>query len=206
MQGPPLDPVLRDVPTLVETARLTLRPPQPGDGPEAYAAVAESLADLRRFPASMRWALAEQSEASAEKYCREAHARFIARSDLAYFMFLRDTTTVVGATGLHRFDWTVPKFEIGYWGRSSYQGQGLVTEGVGALADMATVRCLRRAPAGNPHGRRERAERVARTQLPRLRAREIAQRDDRPGRVLRAAASTRGSPRRRVRRRPQRPT
>ena len=85
----------------------------------------------------MRWALAEQSEASAEKYCREALARFIARSDLPYFMFLRDTTTVVGATGLHRFDWTVPKFEIGYWGRSSYQGRGLVTEGVGALADMA---------------------------------------------------------------------
>jgi RimJ/RimL family protein N-acetyltransferase len=137
MQGPPLDPVLRDVPTLVETARLELRPPQPGDGPEAYAAVAESLADLRRYPASMRWALAEQSVASAEKYCREAHAHFIARSDLPYFMFLRGTTTLVGATGLHRFDWSVPKFEIGYWVRSSYRGRGLVTEGVGALADMA---------------------------------------------------------------------
>ena len=133
----PLDPVLRDVPTLVETPRLTLRPPQPGDGPEAYAAVAESLADLRRYPASMRWALAEQSVDSTEKYCREAHARFIARSDLPYFMFLRGTTTLVGATGLHRFDWTVPRFEIGYWGRSSYQGRGLVTEGVGALAAMA---------------------------------------------------------------------
>jgi RimJ/RimL family protein N-acetyltransferase len=64
-----------------------------------------------------------------------AHAHFVSAAT-SRTIFLRNTT-VVGATGLHRFDWTVPKFEIGYWGRSSYQRRGLITEGVGALADMA---------------------------------------------------------------------
>ena len=36
-----------------------------------------------------------------------------------------------------RFDWTVPKFEIGYWCRSDLTGRGLVTEATWALARHA---------------------------------------------------------------------
>ena len=32
--------------------------------------------------------------------------------------------------GLHRIDWAVPKFEIGYWARTSHAGRGYITEDV----------------------------------------------------------------------------
>jgi RimJ/RimL family protein N-acetyltransferase len=43
----------------------------------------------------------------------------------------------VGGSGLHRIDWTVPKFEIGYWVRTSLQGQGYITEAVNGITDFA---------------------------------------------------------------------
>lgn len=131
------DPILNDVPEQIDTARLLLRPPCPGDGAQVFAAVAESITELRRFPASMPWALAEPQVEVSEAYCRQASANFALRKDLPYLLFERSSGDLVGASGLHRFDWAVPRFEIGYWCRSSRSGQGYITEAVQALAAMA---------------------------------------------------------------------
>ncbi|MFO1413784.1 MAG: GNAT family N-acetyltransferase [Burkholderiales bacterium] len=132
-----IDPILLDLPTRVETPRLVLRPPRPGDGEALHAAIAESLPELRRFLASLPWVAAEQTVASAETYCRTAHANFLARRDLPFLMLDRASGEVVGATGLHRTVWTTPKTEIGYWVRTSRAGRGFVTEAVGAITDYA---------------------------------------------------------------------
>ena len=50
--------------------------------------------------------------------------------------FLKGTDTIVVSSGLSP-RWKVPSFEIGYWCRKSYQGQGYVTETVNALTDFA---------------------------------------------------------------------
>jgi RimJ/RimL family protein N-acetyltransferase len=52
-------------------------------------------------------------------------------------MFLHDRKTVVGGTGLHRMDWSVPRFEIGYWVRRTHEGQGYAAEAVRALTRFA---------------------------------------------------------------------
>ena len=44
---------------------------------------------------------------------------------------------LVGGLGLHRIDWLLGRFEIGYWRRAGFEGRGLVTEGVIAIARMA---------------------------------------------------------------------
>ena len=44
---------------------------------------------------------------------------------------------LVGGLGLHRIDWPLGRFEIGYWRRAGFEGRGLVTEGVIAIARMA---------------------------------------------------------------------
>src|SRR6266496_2040512 len=132
-----MEPILREIPESIESQRLRIRPPRPGDGQLLFEAVRESLVDLRRFPASMPWALAEPSIETSEKYCREAYSNFLARRDLPLLLLLKDRDVVVGSSGLHRIDWRVPKFEIGFWGRSSYQGKGLITEGVAAIVNLA---------------------------------------------------------------------
>ena len=131
------NPILIDVPEQLDTARLRLRPPRPGDGAQVFVAVAESIAALRRFPASLPWALAEPSPDDSEAFCRQASASFALRKDLPYLLFERSSGDLVGASGLHRFDWQVPRFEIGYWCRSSRAGQGFITEAVQALTAMA---------------------------------------------------------------------
>lgn len=131
------NPILVDVPDQFETARLLLRSPQPGDGEMVFRAVSESLDALRRFPASLPWAMAEPSLEASEIYCREARARYLARNDLPLVILRRDTGEMVGSTGLHRFDWNVPRFEIGFWRRTSAHSQGFMTEAIRGLVAFA---------------------------------------------------------------------
>ena len=48
-------------------------------------------------------------------------------------LFRKADGLFVGGSGLHRIDWSVPRFEIGYWVRLSLQGQGYVTEAVNRI-------------------------------------------------------------------------
>jgi RimJ/RimL family protein N-acetyltransferase len=75
----------------------------------------------------------EDSEASA----REARVRFLERTELRMHLWLKGTETLVGSSGLHRIDWGVPKFEIGYWCRTGMTGRGYVTEAVRGIAAFA---------------------------------------------------------------------
>ncbi|UDF35112.1 UNVERIFIED_ORG: GNAT family N-acetyltransferase [Shinella sp. XGS7] len=132
------DPVLIQVPERLETERLVIAMPHIGLGQALNAAVCESLAELKPW---MPWAQAAPSIEESETVVRHQVARFIERSDLVYQFYLKgpqgQAGRLLGGTGLHRLDWTVRRFEIGYWVRSSAQGQGYVSEAVRALADMA---------------------------------------------------------------------
>ncbi len=130
-------PVLIEMPAALATERLDLRAPRAGDGPVVYEAVRESLPELRRFLASLPWLAGEYTLATAEVFCRTSHANHLARTDLPYLVFRRDTLELVGCVGLHRPVWTTPKVEVGYWGRTSETGQGFITEAVTALVAMA---------------------------------------------------------------------
>lgn len=118
-------------PTLVhmETERLIIRPPKSGDGEALYGAVSVSLNDLRKPTAALHWAHYEPSVDSSERYCRWASDEFRAGRDFSLLFIDRKTHEIVGASGLHEPDWSVPSFEIGWWGRSDLNGKGFITEG-----------------------------------------------------------------------------
>lgn len=138
---PPFNPVLLDLPERIDTARLVLRAPRPGDGAAVHASVTETLEDLRRYPASMSWALAEPTRDSSEEYCRRGAAGWLLRSDFPFLLLLRDEGGAegahVGGCGYHRFDWSRRVFEIGWWCRRSMQGNGYITEAARALLEFA---------------------------------------------------------------------
>ncbi len=129
-----INPILLDFPDAFETERLLIRSPRAGDGPEFNAAVIESLADLRPW---MPWAQTAPTLEESEQTVRRARARFLERADLMLGLFLKGTNTVVGSSGLHRIDWDVPRFEIGYWRRTGFEGQGYISEAVRGITRFA---------------------------------------------------------------------
>ena len=127
--------VLRDFPEEIETDRLLIRAPRRGDGAEVRAAVEESLSELRPW---MPWAMGElPDEEQYEVRVREGRAKFLLREDLWLLIFLKGTDRLVGCSGLHRMNWEVPRFEIGYWVRTSCAGRGYITEAVIGIANFA---------------------------------------------------------------------
>jgi RimJ/RimL family protein N-acetyltransferase len=133
--SPVEDPINLDIPETIETERLLIRPPRPGDGKAMNEAVCESLDHLKRW---MAWARHEPSVEEQEARSRRMAAAFKTRSeDIALYIFERKTGRLLGATGIHAIDWSVPRAEIGYWLRVGETGKGYITEAVRAVTDYA---------------------------------------------------------------------
>ncbi len=133
-----MEPLLEDVPERIATGRLIVRLPRGDDAATLNAAVCESLDELRPY---MPWAQTAPSLAQSHADCRRMQGKFLLREDLAMFMFERRADgsegDFVGGTGLHRIDWKVRRFELGYWCRTSHQGRGFVAEAAQALTRFA---------------------------------------------------------------------
>lgn len=140
-------PLLLDLPESFESERLTIRASRFGDGPAIYAAVEETLDTLQVW---MPWAQMPQSAEVLEEYARRTHVEYLARENFGLVLWLKGMETVVGGSGLHLRDWNVPMFEIGYWCRKRFEGQGYITEAVKAItrfgferlnAERLIIRC-----------------------------------------------------------------
>jgi RimJ/RimL family protein N-acetyltransferase len=125
---------LPDLPDRLETERLLLRTPVPGDGAEMNAAIRESFETLRVW---MRWADHVPEVEETEERCRNGHDAFHAREHLPFLLICKADGAFVGRCDLHFVDLEVPKFEIGYWLRTRYGGQGYMTEAVRAVTRCA---------------------------------------------------------------------
>jgi RimJ/RimL family protein N-acetyltransferase len=121
-------------PEQIESIRLIIRVARPGDGLVFNKAIQASLKKLSPW---LGWVTPAPTEEQSEESCRRAYARFLLNEDLMVFFFLKSDGSLVGGSGLHDPNWELRCFEIGYWGHSEYSGQGLITEGVTALADHA---------------------------------------------------------------------
>lgn len=128
-----MNPLLLDFPDHFETERLLIHAPRAGDGAALNRAVCESLEALRPW---MPWAQTAPTLEESECTVRHAISRWMVRSDLMLFVWDKNGE-FVGGSGLHRPDWDVPRFEIGYWRRTGFGGRGLMTEAVRGIADFA---------------------------------------------------------------------
>lgn len=134
MENYATDPILLNIPESFESPRLLIRAPRPGDGAAINGAVQESLEELRPW---MPWAEKLPAPEESEAVARRGSLDYLARKDMMLLLFHKETGQLVGASGLHRMDWQVRRFEIGYWVRSSFANQGYITEAVHAIAEFA---------------------------------------------------------------------
>ena len=127
--------LLLAIPETIETERLILRAAKSGDGPETFEAVLESVNELKPW---MPWAHPEPLLESSIEFHANAQAKWYSRDMLDFQWIDKATQRLVGKGGFHTINWDVPKFEIGYWVRSSMTGRGYCIEAVNALVAFAT--------------------------------------------------------------------
>jgi len=128
------EPLLLDLPEELTTARLTMRPPSAGDGARINAAVIESAKELAEW---MPWARPTPTPRDTELWVRNSAVKWLARQDLNFSLYLKGTDTFIGSCGIPRLNWDVPMFEIGYWLRTSYCGNGYMNEALEAVKRFA---------------------------------------------------------------------
>jgi ribosomal-protein-serine acetyltransferase len=129
-----MNPILLDFPSSFDTKRLRIRKPFPGDGEELNEAIRTSIDELKPWlPFAQHIPEVEETEANI----REAHAKFLLREDLRFLIYDKESGHFIGSTGLHRINWDIPKFEIGYWIHSAYSNKGYMTEAIEGLCTFA---------------------------------------------------------------------
>lgn len=116
------------------TERLVIRSPAVAVAPHMCEAIKESIETLRPW---VPWATHVPSLKEEEENCAKTAQDFKDNKDFCLHLFLKSSGVFIGGSGLHRVDWSVPKFEIGYWVRSSYSGYGYITEAVAEITRFA---------------------------------------------------------------------
>lgn len=129
-----MNPLLLDFPTEFYTERLFIRMPLPGDGKVVAQAINESIEELKPW---MPFAQENQNEETVEINIRKSYAEFLQREDLRFHIFLKDTGEFIGSSGLHRINWSIPKFEIGYWINSRFSKKGYMKEAVEGIVKFS---------------------------------------------------------------------
>ncbi len=112
-----------------------LRPYTVGDAPALWEAAQEDReAHLAPW---MSWARSPSTLDETRQTLIRMQARWLLREDLAVGIFERATGRYLGGSGLHRIDWDLRAFEIGYWLRKSAVGYGYGSEAVQVLTRFA---------------------------------------------------------------------
>ena len=141
------NPILLDIPSELIGDRVVLRALRDEHAPDLWNAVEASREHLKRW---MPWVNEHNSLDFSCEYVRRMQAKWLLREDLAMGIWRSADNQFLGATGLHRIDWTIPAMEIGYWVRPDAEGQGNVTDAVKLVtafafrdlrAERVTIRC-----------------------------------------------------------------
>ncbi len=127
-------PVLREVPAELIGDRVIVRPYHPGDGLNSGRPwMSRGSICFHGCPGDANIRLQKTRRNS---YARCMRNGYCVRTCLPG-IWERASGRYLGGTGLHRIDWEVPSFEIGYWLRKSAAGNGYMTEAVRLLCNLA---------------------------------------------------------------------
>lgn len=133
VKSPP-SPILIPVPEQVVGPRFRLRPYLPEDAPALYEAIDESREHLAPW---LPWVDRHTSPDDSREFVARARAWWLLRQDLIVGIFECEGGRLLGGSGLHRINWDIRAFEIGYWLRRTAEGQGYMRETVQLLTRLA---------------------------------------------------------------------
>lgn len=131
-----MNPILTDIPEVIETPRLRLEVPKAGMGEKLHQAIVDGYDDYIKW---LFWSPTIPTIESIEEECRKDHAAFILRNLIRYVIFDKPTGNVVGRCALNpsQASWIIPQFALSYFIRKSERRKGFATEATRALSLLA---------------------------------------------------------------------
>ena len=120
----------------VHGSRIIIRLFADTDADALFAAIDGARSHIKPW---MDWVDRHQSAADTSDYITRMMLEFTRRENIVLGIFDRaDNQTVIGSTGFHSIDWTIPSMEIGYWVIPEAEGQGFF----GLLEESCSI-CMR---------------------------------------------------------------
>lgn len=110
------------VPPSLSDGRLLLQPWRDEDAPELHAAVSESVASVGRW---LPWCNADYGLAQAEAWATLCRDHWRSGEQFAFAMRDAASGELLGGCGLNQLNLPHRSANLGYWVRSSHQGQGV---------------------------------------------------------------------------------
>jgi len=129
-----INPILLDIPHQFESSRLILRTPLDGDGNITFPAIQETQSQLHQWFHDQQ---IPSSVGETEELLREVRADLLLRRMVHLLIFRQDTGDFIGEARLYRIDWSIPRAALGFWVRSSMQGDGYMTEAVQRITEVS---------------------------------------------------------------------
>lgn len=131
-----MNPILIDLPEVIETPRLNLQMPKAGFGTKLHAAIADGYQDYVKW---LNWPTVMPTEQQIEEECRKHMAEFILRDFIRYLIIDKENGEIIGRCAFPSFqaNWQIPQFGISYFIRKSERGKGYATEAVYAMSILA---------------------------------------------------------------------
>lgn len=102
---------------------LLLRSFQPDDAPALFRAVDESRQHLRKW---MRWVDATTKQEHILQFIQRTQQQ--QHSQTALELGIVHNRAIIGGIGMHDWDHTHKKAQLGYWIRPEYEGKGIVNK------------------------------------------------------------------------------
>jgi ribosomal-protein-serine acetyltransferase len=125
-----------DFPMPIVTPRLIMRPPtlSQDDINNYFEAVTESMDELSQW---LPWAKYYPSIPQVESYIRSCNNSWSTKTDnnfgLPIWLLDKKENKFIGGITIWNIVWEIPKFEFGYWLRTSETKKGYISEAVNAL-------------------------------------------------------------------------
>lgn len=119
--------LLLEIPSTLETERLTVRPYQPGDGKAFFSLLQGNYEHLKEHVDEVTEITTEEQ---AEIKAREHAAEWVSRTRFVMTVWEKGVQALVGQIWIEPTNWDVPLFEIGWFLSKDREGKGMMTEAV----------------------------------------------------------------------------
>ena len=119
----------------IENDQIILNILQESDAEDLYIGIKNTLHDLRKFPASLPWAIYEPELESSQAFCRSRIEALFNKENFVFSIRLKENLNFLGVIDIHQIDWEQGTASIGFWGNALYKKNGFMSQALMLFID-----------------------------------------------------------------------